>query len=229
MSSTASKKARLGKIIPFRWKYPMGPITSREEKNMIWREDMPSFVLGHMRRAAVRELEKVCWQDGNLNTADGVWRVVELRGAGEAALVEGLKGMQELENMEWGAVLVMGPEGTPSSPSSGAETGETGEAEEEETDLPHAGSGTCSFASPFPDYITLPQRGRKVPVFDLTVLLSATDRARLRHRHPRFRNDAVFFRPGGNITVDAMLALWRLKGLVMHDEEFLAREGTLDG
>lgn len=231
MSSSSSKKARLAKIIPFRWKYPLGPITSREEKNMIWREDMPSFVLKNMRKEAVKELEKVCWQDGNLNTADGVWRVVELPGPSEAGLVEGLKGMQDLENMEWGGVLVMGPGNTEASQStsssSGPETGEEETFEDPQTQLPHPGS--CSFASPFPDYVTLPQCGRKVPVFDLTVLLSETDRAELRRRHPRFRNDALFFRPGGNITVDAMLALWRLKGFVMHDEQFLAQESTLDG
>ncbi|KAL2008851.1 hypothetical protein VTN00DRAFT_7045 [Thermoascus crustaceus] len=237
MSSSSSKKARLSKIIPFRWKYPLGPITSREEKNMVWREDMPSFVLKNMRKEAVKELEKVCWQDGNLNTADGVWRVIELREANEAALIEGLKGMQHLENMEWGGVLIMGPdsEAQSTSSSSGPETGEeTSEdpsspspSPDPQTQLPHPES--CSFASPFPDYVHLPQRGRKVPVFDLTVLLSDADRAELRRRHPRFRNNALFFRPGGNITVDAMLALWRLKGFVMHDEHFLVQESTLDG
>jgi len=237
-----SKKARIAKIIPFRWKYPLGPVTGREEKNMVWREDMPSFVLKHMRKEAVKQLTKACWQDKNVNTADGVWRVIELREANEAALVEGLKGMQELENMEWGGVLIMGPEKAPNTPSSSSPSAETGgetsnvsdeTSTEDPSSLdpqrrqPHPDS--CSFASPFPDYVTLPQRGRKVPVFDLTVLLSEADREELRRRHPRFQHNALYFRPGGFVTVEPMLALWRLKGFVMHDEEFLAQEQSLDG
>ncbi|KAJ9217674.1 hypothetical protein DTO166G4_856 [Paecilomyces variotii] len=201
------RKSAVSNIIPFRWRHPHGPLNSRSEKNLVWREDMPEFVLAHMRKEAVKELGRVCRHNLNINTADGVWTAFGLSDSSETALVEGLKQLPDFENMEWGGILVLGP----------------GNGEEHSNNAQPARE-PGSFASPFPDYITLPQRGKKVPVFDLSVLLSKENLDELRRIHPRFRENALFFRPGGTTPVEPMLMLWRLKGYVMYDNQHPSRD-----
>ncbi|KKA25564.1 hypothetical protein T310_0444 [Rasamsonia emersonii CBS 393.64] len=180
----SGKKSPLQKLIPFRWKNPKGPLTPRDMNNLVWREDMPSFVMKNMRKEAVKALEKASWaSDLSLN-----------------------KSADRLES-----------ESHPSQ-----------ESDESSREILPSESPSTSFTSVFPDYVTLPQRGTKVPVFDLSVLLSETDREQLRKSHPRFRNQALFFRPGGTVPVDAMLALWRLKGFTMYDREFLEEDPSID-
>ncbi|KAL1963385.1 hypothetical protein VTN77DRAFT_8401 [Rasamsonia byssochlamydoides] len=206
-SSDSGKKSQVVKLIPFRWKNPKGPLTTRELRNLVWRQDMPSFVLKKMRKEVVKTLEKASRaSEMSLNASAGIWRTVALSDNSLPALVEGLEAMEEVDNMECGGILILGSDHaiSPSESPSGP------------------------FTSVFPDYVTLPQRGTKVPVFDLSVLLSETDRERLRQCHPRFRQQALFFRPGGTVPVDAMLSLWRLKGFTMYDREFLAQDPTLD-
>ncbi|KAL1859251.1 hypothetical protein Plec18167_007818 [Paecilomyces lecythidis] len=188
-------KSAVSSIIPFRWRYPHGPLSSRAEKNLVWREDMPQFVLKNLRKEAVKELARVCRHDQNITTSDGVWTAFGLSDNSERPLLEALKRLPDLENMEWGGVLVL----------------RQGNIQPE--------CDPDSFISSFPDYVTLPQRGKKVPVFDLSVLLSEENLEELRRTHPKFQESALFFRPGGTTPVEPMLALWRLKGYVMYDSE----------
>ena len=176
---------------------------------------MPDFVLRSLRKEAMKALKKACLKGMKVEDAAGVWRVVEMDGEdmGETALRGGLERIGDLKAMGSGGVLVFG---------STATDGDAMEGEDEE--VPVAGdvksrSLMRASTSQLPDFITLPIQGSQVPIFDLTTLLARSDIDELRQHHPRFRETALFFRPVFNIPVDAMLALWRLKGYVMYDRD----------
>jgi len=235
-------------------------MTTRDMKNIVWREDMPSFVLKHMRKVVVKELKKTCPKVKNSDSRHCVWTTIELRENSPASLAYGLQNMKDLDTMECGGILIMGfvplkqniytnVQGSakditvddlpakgvsgpdiPSSPhpSAGQCSPEIGQGESMGYASPSSSNSSTSisaaersFFSAFPHFITLPQRGSKVPVFDLSVLLTVSEREELRKHHPRFREAALFFLPSGTITTGAMLALWKLKGFFMHDEELL--------
>ncbi|PYI13491.1 hypothetical protein BO86DRAFT_408310 [Aspergillus japonicus CBS 114.51] len=70
-------------------------------------------------------------------------------------------------------------------------------------------------SSPLPlsSFFHLPQTNSKVPVFDMTRLLAEEDLA-----CAKFQGQAaVFFRPDDKPTVNAMLGLWKLAGLLRDD------------
>ena len=79
--------------------------------------------------------------------------------------------------------------------------------------------GRQADAPRFPSYVTLPQVQSKVPVFDLSVLMSDGDLEQLRDLDSRFQSTALFLKPDDSLTVDALLALWKLQGFVRHDEQ----------
>jgi hypothetical protein len=197
----------LPRLIPYRWKAPMGNLKSRDLKSLVWREDMPELVLTGLRRAAVKALKKACLKSVNVDDPHGVWRAVWVYEdmVNEKGLSDGLEQVGELEAMGSGGLLVLGSD-------------TTGEGNAEK-DVGGKGSTPLQSAtSSLPDLITLPVQGSQVPLFDLRSLLAETDINELRQHHPRFQETALFFRPGANIPVDAMLALWKLKGYIMHDQ-----------
>jgi hypothetical protein len=229
--SNASSKTnrRLGRLSPYHWKTPGGLFKPSDEKHLVWREDMPGFVLQNMRKAAVKALKKACTKGKKLETTDGVWRVVDVGFGGGKGLEEGLKKVTELDRMSWGAVLVM-------ERTTRMEAKEDEGKTEEQRNFDHASAASDDpsipsptparsssshllISSSLPDLITLPTQGTKVPVFDLTTLLSEKDLEELRQHHPRFKQGALFFRPGGYVPVDAMLVLWKLKGYTIYDQE----------
>lgn len=215
-----SKKSPATRLIPHRWKEPRGPFTSRDENRITWREDMPAFVLRSMRKEAVKKLKRACDRYKHSNAVKVVWRDVPLNGDSEAALVEGLKQMPRFKRMECGSVLILRAQAKAndfSSPSNSCKSShDQSSLSELEQEMHSMDSST------FPDLVMLPQCQSKVPVFDLSALLSETDLEELGKHHPRFRSRALFFRPVDAITVDAVLGLWRLKGSVMHDKDFLS-------
>ena len=81
-----------------------------------------------------------------------------------------------------------------------------------------ADSLPSNLSSIFPDFVTLPQTHTKVAVIDLSTLLSPVELDEVHNHHPRFQKPVLFLRPDDPITVDAVLSLWRLKGMVMHDK-----------
>lgn len=201
--STGGKKSPLVKLIPQRWKHPFGPMTSREDKLLLWRGDMPDFVFGRLRKDALKKLKKAGDEhEQGKNYSSRVWSVVGLDGDSGEALVEALKGVEAVERMGSGAVLVMGQ-----ASKSGLQFGHT--------------EGTQKLFSNFPDYVTLPQVHSKVPVFDLSVLLSESDMDDLRAHDQRFQSTALFLRPDDSASVDAVLALWKLKGFIRHDKQYI--------
>lgn len=110
----SSKRPAVAKLLPFRWKHPYGPITAREEKSMVWRENMPEYVLRHMQMDVARKLERTCKRHSRIGAANGVWNVLEMQEYSDAALEDALRRLGLVGRAECGAVLLLGPfpEGT---------------------------------------------------------------------------------------------------------------------
>ncbi|BCR91245.1 uncharacterized protein ACHE_70088S [Aspergillus chevalieri] len=200
--STGGKKSPLVKLVPQRWKHPFGPMTSREDRLLVWRGDMPDFVFGRLRKDALKKLKRAGdeHEQGKDNNSR-VWSIVGLDGESGEALVEALKSVETIERMSSGAVLVMG---------------QTSQTDSQSREI----EGPQKLVSNFPDYVTLPQVQSKVPVFDISVLLSESDMRDLRAHDQRFQTKALFLRPDDSTSVDAILALWKLKGFIRHDEQY---------
>lgn len=190
-NSRPSSRSPVVRLLPSTWKYPLGPITAKEEKRIAWMDDMPDFVMEKLRKMAVEKvvISAARWKrDGR--EVKGVWRVVEMgEGYSHEGLEEGLKGLEKIGRMQNGGVVLMG--------SSGGGSGTTGEAEQA--------------TSLFPDFVKLPQTQSKVPVFDLGVLLSEREREELRSFYEGFQNKALYLTPDDRVGVEALTALWNLK------------------
>ncbi|RMJ24353.1 hypothetical protein PHISP_04791 [Aspergillus sp. HF37] len=181
------------RLFPPKWRYPHGPITAKEEKRVIWKNDMPDFVLARIRAMAMRKLTRAARLHKHVGASNGVWTAVEMGVSSDAEgdLVEGLKRLEPFERMGTGGVLVIGSEAR--NPAS------------------YQQSPPSSSQSVFPEYVTLPQTQSKVPVFDLSMLFSNAEQEELRGSYPHFQGAAVFFRPDDTVTVQTMLGLWKLK------------------
>ncbi|KAH8694146.1 hypothetical protein BGW36DRAFT_430170 [Talaromyces proteolyticus] len=190
-------------ILPSQWHIDNPRLQRIDLRDLIWRQDMASFVLKHMGKAVVKGLKEVCRYEKIKKDDADIWREIPVSDLSVSALVQALKQV-EMSDMETGAVVVMGdPSAAPqSSPIDVLES---------------------ASKSAFPDYLTLPQTGSMVPVYDLTVLLSRPDLDALRACHPRFSQTALFFRPDGPKSVTAMIDMWKIKSYVMHDVELIAK------
>ncbi|KAJ5624224.1 hypothetical protein N7510_000533 [Penicillium lagena] len=184
------KKLVLPRILPYRWRHPQGPITSREENLMAWRDDAAEFTLHHMRREVVKSLDKACNKFKRLDGPGAVWRVLELRDLSNIALQEALGPLEPVHRMACGAVLICSSQGA-----------------ENETQESFMGS------------VSLPQTQSRVPVFDLSVLLSETELQTLRDSHPHFHHAALFFRPRDEVSNQALLSLWKIKRFLAVEDE----------
>lgn len=163
---------------------------------------MPDFVFERLRKDALKKLKRVCGENGQEgNAASRAWSVVNMDGDSGEALVGALKGIETIERMGSGAVLVMGQKSQTENQSEGLEDSQ-------------------KRVSNFPDYVTLPQVQSKVPVFDLSILLSESDMEALGAYDQHFQSTALFLRPDDMTSVDAVLALWKLKGFIRHDAEY---------
>lgn len=199
------KISPITRIFPFRWKHPHGPLTSNEEKQVIWREDMPEFVLRQMRRSVVKQLKRASDMYKRKDDPGGVWRAIEMDGCSEPSVIEGVKRLEPIERMGSGAVLFLG------SPQEDVDMAGAAGSE------PSESVGRTLASTALPEYLTVPHTGSKVPVFDLARLLSPADLEELRAIHPRFQSSALFFRPDDSATVETMLILWKLHGFVKGD------------
>lgn len=187
----AGKKAAVTKMVPFRWKHPHGPITSREEKSIVWMEGMPEYVLKHMRRNVAKELDATR-ERWHLGAGDGVWSVLDIQEFSDAAIVDALGRLGSIERAECGAVLVLRP--------GGANGGDPNE------------EGSCS------EEVIHPQTQSKVPVFDLSALLGESDLETLRQTQaPHYQHAALFFRPEDASSIKTMVSLWKLKQFLLED------------
>ncbi|KAF3390229.1 hypothetical protein F1880_009272 [Penicillium rolfsii] len=109
LSKNGGKRPAISRILPFRWKHPLGPITTRVEKNVLWRPDMADYVLQQRRSDVVKKLEKARWRYARLDIPGGVWSVLDIQGYSNAALVDALKSIGASDRMASGAVLLLAP------------------------------------------------------------------------------------------------------------------------
>jgi hypothetical protein len=195
MMGPKGDKTKPSRFIPVNWRVTHNKLSGEEVKAIIWRQDMFKFVLKYMGQNVVKSLKEAYrYENIKRDTADQ-WRALRLSDLSVTELIEGLRHI-EMADMKNGAVVILG------------------DPEDTETKTP--------FVSSFPDYVTLSQTQSAVPVYDLSTLLSAPDRDALRQCIPRFGEKALFFRPDGPKSVDAMLAMWELKGFIMHDTGFFS-------
>ncbi|PWY92744.1 hypothetical protein BO70DRAFT_425413 [Aspergillus heteromorphus CBS 117.55] len=189
-SKKSRKTAPLAKLIPYRWKHPVGPVTVEEEGQTVWREDMPDFALRMMREEVVRALK---WASDTSHRLDRkVWTAFpDVKYAG-VAISSITYEMKPFERMGCSAVLVLDRNGVKPSSTHGV--------------LPK-----------IPTTVFISHKRKRVPVFDLTVMFSEAELRELRAHHPRFDNMVLVFRPDSKPTVNAMLLLWKLKGLIYQD------------
>jgi hypothetical protein len=179
LSKNAGKRPAISRILPFRWKHPLGPITSRVEKSLLWRPDMADYVLQQRRSDVIKKLEMAQRRYTRLDIPGGVWSVLDIQELSISALEDALKRLGPFDRMASGAVLLLAPLG---------------------------GGELC------PDTVFNASTQSKIPVFDLSTLLSESDLAKLRDMEaPHFQNSALFFKPGDRLGVEAMLSLWKLQ------------------
>ncbi|RHZ65301.1 uncharacterized protein CDV56_100610 [Aspergillus thermomutatus] len=197
----SGRRPLITKLVPFRWKHPLGPLTSREEKRLIWREDMPEFVLERMRKHVLKQLKDMYGVQKRSKPRLGSLRIIKTKDNSYDALLEGLRCLEEIERMECGGVLVMDRQ------LEQRENGDSSTAQEQVHDNESA-------KSPYPECVTLPQVQSRVPVFDLTELFSQSDLAEIRGYGPLFENAALFLSPDDPTAVQALLALWKLKAFL---------------
>ncbi|KAB8258438.1 hypothetical protein BDV32DRAFT_125794 [Aspergillus pseudonomiae] len=195
-------RSPVARLFPYRWKHPHGPFTVREEKQIIWREDMPNFVLSRMRADVVKQLKHACIKYKRLDATNRVWTAIDLNEYSEAAILKELRGVKPFPRMECGAVLVMGT----------LINSQTGVIESVSQD-----KATSNTVGTLPEYLMLPHLPSKVPVFELAQLFSEKELEEIWGYDPRFQSPALYFRPNDPITVNAMLALWKLKGFLRHE------------
>lgn len=197
--SNAKKKPPISRIVPTRWKYPMGPITRELEWKMVWREDMADFMLRAMRRDAVRKLESVCSPyDEASTTGDATLLPLAVDEYSEQGISRACSALPDLDRSRCGAVLVI--------------------------DFPHQelssrGSEPSDniLKQRLPTMVTLRQQESKVPIFDLTVLLGEDDLAKVKQFLPQPEVSAVFLRPQDAVGVEAILSLWKLRNFIRED------------
>ncbi|KAL4740121.1 hypothetical protein BDV11DRAFT_214723 [Aspergillus similis] len=190
------QKNFIANLVPHRWKPPLGPLNAEHQKRLAWRADMPDFVLEVKRREVLKHLKHVSDALGSKNKSHARWMSFDVQKpySGET-LVEGLMtealaGKEVPEGLESGVFLVLGD-------GSGA-----------------GGAGDADEAAAFPEFVALPGSSRKVPIFNLTRLLSQAELEEIRTYHDRFQKFGAFFKPSRQLCIDAVLALWNLEGYV---------------
>ena len=191
LSRTGGKVPLASKLMPFRWKHPQGPVTLREEKQVVWMKEMPDYVLRHMRANVVKKLERVCVKYPDLGAKDGVWSIINNSDTSSSLTASALAGLESIERIECGAVLRMP---------------DLNVHEESQSDnaLGHVSA---------PEDIIVSGINKRVPVFDFSFLFSKVNLEKLREgagaRH--FQHRMLFFRPDDPESIEAMLALWKLR------------------
>lgn len=187
----ANRNIKAFALVPSEWRMRFKKSEYSEVSTVEWPERFTDLMLRYLRGKVVESLKEAYRYEQIKSERADQWRVLEVSDGSVSGLMEGLRKV-EMKDMQTGAVVVM---------------------ESESTSDP--------FDSKFPDYLTLPQTQSAVPVIDLSTLLSASDRQALRDTAPRLAEKALFFRADGPKSVDAMLAMWELKGYVMHDAEYV--------
>ncbi|KAJ5161173.1 hypothetical protein N7492_006565 [Penicillium capsulatum] len=184
----SSKVPLAARLLSFRWRHPQGPITPHEEKNIVWRKDMPEYLLQRMREDVIKKIEKVCLSYPVVGAEDGVWNILDHNERGGSIVADSLQRLKTVDRMECGAIITLSPP----------------DALTPQEKLPHNGpiSGGVWM---------LPEIHQCVPYFNLSVLLGP-ELMKLRDgiAAQHFKSPCLFFRPDDDEGVEALLALCRL-------------------
>lgn len=183
--SGKGKRSGVSKLIPYRWKAPVGPLNGNDLRDCVWRPDMADYLLRQMRKDIVKRL--VNFSKQLEKDQDIVWKALDIDEYSDSALGAALGGMGPVEHEANGAILLFGPK-----PEHEAESG------------------------PVPTTVFHPRTQTTIPVFDLSVLLSANELETLRASpNSHLESEALFFRPNdGRENTNLMLYLWKLQRYV---------------
>ena len=212
----------VSRLFTHRLRRPGGNISQKDQRKMVWREDMTDFVLRSLRTYATKWLKKSSLNDGRTVTPRA-WKVLNTgHNPTVQQLEDALKELGDLENMTWGAVLVLSPGSgrlVEAAENSNTETVQENSAVSDfEMARDTQSAGTTKRC--LPDLIQLPNHACKVPIFDLRRLLSEANLDELRNSHPLFQQHSLFFRPFKNITEQPLVALWKVKLHMTDDDDF---------
>ncbi|KAK2801365.1 hypothetical protein FQN50_007750 [Emmonsiellopsis sp. PD_5] len=199
--NAVKQKLLTARLIPAEWKAPAGPIPQKAA--LVWRQDMPGFVLRHMRDMAVAEVKKIKELEP-AGRAEGDWTVLEMESVNGNALRESLAAVKDLENANCGVVIVLRRDEPTSAPETDPETTESSNRPPAESS-----SQSPSHLPQLPEYLDLPQ-GSKVPVYDLTRLLTREQIEALREHGEIFNKPALFCRPGTRAPNPLIFTLFNL-------------------
>ncbi|OOQ81728.1 hypothetical protein PEBR_42935 [Penicillium brasilianum] len=109
LSKSSGKKPAISRLLPFRWKHPLGPITSRVEKLVLWRPGMADYVLQQRRSDVVKKLERARRRYTRLDIPGGAWNILDLQEYSNNGLVDALERLGSFDRMASGAVLLLTP------------------------------------------------------------------------------------------------------------------------
>lgn len=180
------------RLLSFRWRHPQGPMTLRDEKNVVWRKDMPGYLLERMRDDVVKKFENLYRSYPTLGAKDGVWNVLDHDGPPDSTAADAEERLQSVDRAECGAVLSQLPPG----------------ALQSQEELPYGNETEGSVWM-------LPGTDKYVPNLNLSVLLgSHLTRLREGVAAQHFQNPYLFFRPDDKDGVEALLALCKLQNYI---------------
>ncbi|KAJ5396619.1 hypothetical protein N7509_004732 [Penicillium cosmopolitanum] len=107
LASRMGKRAGVAKLIPYRWKIPIGPLGANDLRDCVWRDDMPDYLLRLMREDIVKRL--VNFSERLEEDRDIVWEALDIDEYSDSALETALGNTEPLEYEACGAVLLFAP------------------------------------------------------------------------------------------------------------------------
>ncbi|OQE29680.1 hypothetical protein PENSTE_c002G01160 [Penicillium steckii] len=183
LATRVGKKPGVAKLIPYRWKYPLGPLNSTDLKDCVWRSDMPEFLLRSMREDIVKRIVSFnAEQDGE---NDLIWESLDIdKYCSEITIQAALSKLKASNDEACGAVLLFGSK------------------------KEQAGGQNDSLKTVFH-----PRSQTRIPVFDLSVMLSDSLESLRESQDAHLEHTkALFFRPDGSReSTNLMLYLWKLQ------------------
>lgn len=182
LASRAGKRPGVSKLIPYRWKFPVGPLNSNDLRACVWRTDMPDYLLRQMRKKVFKRILNF---GATLEMdRDIVWKSLHIDECSNSALKAALGRMGPLENESCGAILFFGPKPGYENESGAVST----------TALNPRTQATIPV---FDLSVLLSEK-------ELDALRASSS--------PHLQKDALFFRPnGGSEDTKLMLFLWKLQ------------------
>ncbi|KAJ5111366.1 hypothetical protein N7532_001901 [Penicillium argentinense] len=181
LAARVGKRLGVSKIIPYRWKYPLGPLTSNDIKEIMWMQDMPEYLLRRMRQDVIKKLVGI--SEFYELDANDVWRTLDLNEYSGLAIETALGKLEPVAREAYGGVLLLGPpKARTTRKSSFLE------------DVVHPRTQTKLPVFDLSAFLTA----------------EGMEELRVTHA-PHFQASALFLRPDCGASVDLMISLWKIK------------------